>query len=69
MAEYNTSNLTPGVKVRLQELKNHLKLKSESMVVGYLLALYDTSYDKLTVKQHEKCVDTAEALNRQEVIK
>jgi uncharacterized protein YbbC (DUF1343 family) len=69
MASKLTTNLTSGVKDRITDLKAHLKLKNESLVIGYLCALYDAKYDKLTVKEHELCLDQSEEMNNQAVFK
>lgn len=63
MAKRVSANLSSGVKTRLHELKEHLKLKNESQVVGYLIGLYDVSYENLTVRQHDACLQISVDLN------
>lgn len=63
-----STKVSPGVKVRLEELKEHLKLKNESEVVAYLMGLYDLKYETLKVVEHEKALDTMRGLEGQFVI-
>lgn len=52
-----TSNLSSSVKMRLHDLKISLNLKSESEVVGYLIAFYTLKYSSLTMIDHNKCIE------------
>lgn len=57
------TNLKPGVKARVSDLKSHLKLKNESQVIGYLLGLYDINWETLTVRDSERCYEISKDLN------
>lgn len=52
--ERRTTKVSPSVKARLEELKHFLDLKNESQVIGYMLAMYDEYFPKMTVIQHRK---------------
>ncbi|TMV42796.1 hypothetical protein FE783_36910 [Paenibacillus mesophilus] len=62
---YRSVKLTSSVKVQLEDLKAKLKLKSESEVTAYLVALYTDSYPKMTVVQHENYLERAKEMNSQ----
>lgn len=63
-----STKVSPGVKMRLEELKGHLKLKNESEVVAYLMGFYDIKYETLKVVDHEKCLEKVEELENQFVL-
>jgi hypothetical protein len=60
-----TTNLYPAVKNQINDLKDILKLKSESEVVGYLYAIYEAHYPKLTVIEHNKALERMTELHNQ----
>jgi hypothetical protein len=64
-----TAGISPGVKVRLHDLKEKFQLKSESQVIAYLIAVHDLTYDKLTHRQHEVCVEVSKEMQAQMVIR
>lgn len=58
----------PGVKRRLDDLKDHLSVKTEGEVIAYLATLYDEMYPKITLPVHKKMMENAKDLNNQGVV-
>jgi len=56
-------NVTLGVKTRVEELKKHMKFKTESEVLAYLCCLYDDMYSKITLDQDHRVKEMANTLN------
>lgn len=57
--------VTPLVKSRLEELKTHLGLRSESQTIAYLATLYKLKYESLKVPEHTQCMEEAREIDRQ----
>jgi hypothetical protein len=48
-----STNLSPGVKNKLVETKQFLKFKTESQAIAYLIAHFDATIDRITIKQDD----------------
>lgn len=55
-----------AIKDRAAELKKKLRVKTEAEAVAYLLALYEASNGEITVRQHEKFLEQAAEIVRQQ---
>jgi hypothetical protein len=48
-----TTQLSPNTKNQLKDLQHSLKLKNESQVVSYLIAMYGQRFPKMTIVEHQ----------------
>jgi hypothetical protein len=60
-----TTQLSPNTKTRLKDVQEHLRLKNESQVISYLLSLYTLKYPKITMPEHELCLEQMNELENQ----
>lgn len=63
-----TTKVTTGVKARLEDLKKHLNVKTESEVIAYLASVYDLKFEKLTVPEHQRCLESMNDLQNQKTL-
>jgi flagellin-specific chaperone FliS len=52
----------------LKDLKKTLKVKNESEVIGYLYAIYENHYPRITMPEHEKAMKRVEDIHNQQTI-
>jgi hypothetical protein len=55
-----------GVKASLRSVREALKCKTDSETLAYLLALYDDSYEKITLVKDKQYREKAEIIDRQQ---
>ncbi|MHA7584565.1 hypothetical protein ACX12E_29895 [Paenibacillus vandeheii] len=55
-----------GVKASLRTVRDALKCKTDSETLAYLLALYDDSYEKITLVKDKQYRGKAEMIDRQQ---
>jgi len=63
-----TANLNAGVKSNLQIVKETLKLKNDNQAVAYLIAHFEASVDKITLKQDSSYRDRMTDMVNQELL-
>ncbi|MDB5055228.1 MAG: hypothetical protein JWM44_3278 [Bacilli bacterium] len=54
-----------SIKVVLEDLKKSLKFSKESEVIGYLYAIYENHYPKITLPEHDKALRRMKDLHNQ----
>lgn len=60
-----TTQLSPNTKTALKDIQTHLKLKNESQAVAYLISMYGIKYSKMTMPEHEKCMQDSLEMDNQ----
>lgn len=62
---YKQMQVFNGVKAAVQDLKAELKLRNESQVIAYLVALREGQRDKITLTQHQAALERADDIINQ----
>lgn len=65
MDERMNVKVSKSIKSTLKDLKSTLKVKNESEVIGYLYAIYEGHYPKVTMPEHENALKRMRDLHDQ----